>query len=607
MFFPTDKTDNKPTKILKDVEESANLIDTDDFYPSFRPSIDCDVLNSVIVEENDEDMQSLNSSIATSNDFEKSRQIDARIELSPKILSNRPMFSSEAGVLEDSAVAQPNRDISVGGQDKFQQISQANIQSPADKEILEIEKTKTTDQLINHSTPNNFASDEINVDSRQNRKKFSVSSRCVSVDDNVGKETDVDDDDDDEDDLENDDQDQSCSNLSELVQTGPMPSLETNVKGLYHSTLVTTCVDDDSDTEEEEPFENYDLKVPNESWTDFKSSHNRPAPVGCSSDSPSAASSETSSGPEKDHYDSLEDDTDSPLVSVSSMTPKGHPMGAQKVGGQPLPVSSNLSSTNSVGHGKRSLPSIPQDHSLQQIRAYEILRQQWQKQYDDSIENNQDQSCSNLSEFVQTGPNWSQSREVRPRCIEGQEISEKFKEPTLNSKRQLPKPPPLSPLVFNNDSGVASLEEKCSGSENISAALPTTVTQRQFDEKKRSSGNGNSSVVSVVAAAPSVGAPPQQQQNNFLWVGLEEESGVQRRPKNHNRLSSLSKKRHSAPPGSLDEFQNSSQIANSAKKSSVSSGHGHVSSKKSLQNNKSGIYAFVFNTDCGRPMKHFFH
>ena len=187
-FFPTDKTDKKPTKILKDVEESANLIDTDDFYPSFRPSIDCDVLNSVIVEENDEDMQSLNSSIATSNnDFEKSRQIDAGFELSPKILSNRPMcgatVASEAGVLEDSAMAQPNRDISVGGQDKFQQISQTNIQSPADKEILEIEKTQTTDQLITHSNPNNFASDEINtVDSRQaNRKnKFSVSSRCVS-------------------------------------------------------------------------------------------------------------------------------------------------------------------------------------------------------------------------------------------------------------------------------------------------------------------------------------------------------------------------------------------------------------------------------------------
>ena len=386
--------------------------------------------------------------------------------------------------------------------------------------------------------------------------------------------------------------------MSELVQTGPSPSLETNVKGLYHSTLVTTCVDDDSDTEEE-AFENYDLKVPNESWTDFKSSHNRPAPVGCSSDSPSAASSETSSGPEKDHYDSLEDDTDSPLVSVSSMTPKGHPMGAQKVGVQPPSAGpSNLSSTNSVGHGKRSLPSIPQDHSLQQIRAYEILRQQWQKQYDESLENNQDQSCSNLSEFVQTGPNWSQSREVRPRCIEGQEISEKFKEPTLNNKRQLPKPPPLSPLVFNNDSGVASLEEKCSGAESLNAAAaPTTVTQRQFDEKKRSSGNGSSLVVSPAATAPSVGAPPQQQQNNFLWVGLDEESSVQRRPKNHSRLSTSSKKRHSAPPGSLDEFQNSSQIlANPAKKNSVSSGHGHVTSKKSLQNNKSGIYDFVFNS-----------
>merc|ERR1712129_599951 len=107
------------------------------------------------------------------------------------------------------------------------------------------------------------------------------------------------------------------------------------------------------------------------------------------------------------------------------------------------------------------------------------------------------------------------------------------------------------------------------------------------DEKKRSSGNGNSSVVSPVSAAPSVGASPQQQ-NNFRWVGLDEESSVQRRPKNHGSLSTSSKKRHSAPPGSLDEFQNFSQIlANPTKKSSVS-GHGHVTSKKSLQSNKSG-------------------
>ena len=47
---------------------------------------------------------------------------------------------------------------------------------------------------------------------------------------------------------------------------------------------------------------------------------------------------------------------------------------------------------------------------------------------------------------------------------------------------------------------------------------------------------------------------------------------------------------------SLDEFQNYSQILiNPVKKNSVSSGHGHVTSKKSLQsNNKSGIYDFVF-------------
>lgn len=248
-------TAKKPKKKLKDLE-SANIID-EDFFPtsSFRPSIDCDVLNSVIVEEN-EDIQSVSSVPNLDNDQEK------------------------------------------------------------------VEKT------------------------------FSVSSRCIV------KETDVDQD-------------------------------------LYHSKLVTTCVDSDE--------EDFDLKVPNESWTDYKSSHNRPQPVGCSSDSPSNS--------DKDHYDSLEDE------------PKLPPPPPQK---------------------KRSLPQIPVDHGLQQMRAYEILRQKYDQ-----------------------------------------------------SKRQLPQPPPNS----------------------------------NFHDESR-----------------------DEQKSNFLWVGLQQEQQVTKRPKNHERLSVL-KKRHSAPPGTLDHVK----------------------------------------------------
>merc|ERR1712228_757865 len=131
-------------------------------------------------------------------------------------------------------------------------------------------------------------------------------------------------------------------------------------------------------------------------------------------------------------------------------------------------------------------------------------------------------------------------------------------------KRQLPKPPAVSPLVFNNDSGIASLEDnnKCS------------FENSQFDEKnceEEVAGNSNSSTL----VCP---------QNNF-WVGFTEESSVNRRPKNHDRLTSSSsnkrsdpKKRHSAPPGSLDQFN----FNQNPKKSSVSGGH--VNSRKSSQN-----------------------
>ena len=212
------------------------------------------------------------------------------------------------------------------------------------------------------------------------------------IDENVGKETDVDDEDDEEDiEFENghDRHDSDATPTKELYLKNGRDrndSDATPTKDLYHSTLVTTCVDEDSD--EEEVFEgaNYDLKVPNESWTDFKSSHDRPPPVGCSSDSPSGASSEAS-GPDKDHYDSLEDDPETEPLIVPVQQKNSSNAGGQKIvqssgGGQyrvSTPQSRPESTASSVIHGKRSLPSLPHDHGLQQIRAYEILRQQWQK------------------------------------------------------------------------------------------------------------------------------------------------------------------------------------------------------------------------------------
>ena len=518
-FFFFSGVDNKPTKILKDVEESANLID-DDFYPSFRPSIDCDVLNSVIVEENDEDMQSLSSSITTS----PSRNAGLIIE----------DFSSNQGG--------PNKDISVGGQDSQQ------ISSNKEAEDKELEITKTEQKLIIQPTNTN-----------ETRQKFSISSRCV-IDENVGKETDVDDEDDEEDiDFENghDRHDSDATPTKELYLKNGRDrndSDATPTKDLYHSTLVTTCVDEDSD--EEEVFEgaNYDLKVPNESWTDFKSSHDRPPPVGCSSDSPSGASSEAS-GPDKDHYDSLEDDpeTEPPIVPVQQKNSSN--AGGQKIvqssGGGQYRVSTPQSrpestASSSVIHGKRSLPSLPHDHSLQQIRAYEILRQQWQKHYDDSLE------------------------DVRPRCVEGRD-TEQFKVEPMN-KRQLPKPPAVSPLVFNNDSGIASLEDNKCYPENSHFSSNGPGTNGQCDEKVA----GNSTM------------PVEPPQNNFLWVGFNEDSSVNRRPKNHDRLTSSSsnKKRHSAPPGSLDQFT----FNQNPKKNSASSGH--VTSKKS-SDRKTGTYDLI--------------
>ena len=349
---------------LKDLDESANLIDDFDSAPEeeddqqhevfvFRPQIDCDVLNSIIEEENDEDIQSNVSSL---------------------VLDKVPPKKEIVGDL--------------------------------DKNNKELEKV------------------DINPE-------FSVTAKIIPDPNYNGKETDVDDDN------EEDDVDEDGN--------------ETD-KDLYHSTLVTTCVDSDEDNTED----NYDLEVPNESWTSFV---DRPQPVGCSSDSPSAGSSTSSGSHKDDHYDSLEDSK------------------------QP----------------KRSLPALPKDHDLQQKRAYEIFRQHWVP------------SVESTSTPVNEVPDLDDHRPL----IEGrnnEDSNEEFYNYHLNlpAKRQLPKPPPVSPLIFDKDSGCASLENN--------------------HQKRNSSPEPNP---------------------NFLWVGLEdskEQYSKKKQPKNHERLNSTNAKKKTNKP-----------------------------------------------------------
>ena len=339
--------DKKQRKILKDLDESANLIDDfgsseepdqdDDqvFQNVFRPQIDCDVLNSIIEEENDEDIQSNVSSLVLD-----------------KIV---PLPKKES----DEIFLRKNRDAST------------------DTNNVTVEKVEVKKEL------------------------FSVSAKIIPDPNYNGKETDVDDDDEDEDN-----------------------------KDLYHSTLVTTCVDSDEDNTAD-----YDLEVPNESFG-F-----RPQPVGCSSDSPTSSSASSNIV-----YDSLEDE------------PKS----------------------------KRSLPALPKDHDLQQKRAYEIFRQHWVPSVEDV-------------DLTSTPVN-DQDRLIEGRSEDNYEYNYHL---NLPAKRQLPKPPPVSPLIFDKDSGCASLENN-------------------HQQQKRNSPE-----------------PP-----NFLWVGLEDSKQElkKKQPKNHERLNATKKK-----------------------------------------------------------------
>ena len=250
---------------------------------------------------------------------------------------------------------------------------------------------------------------------------------------------------------------------------------------LYHSKLVT-CVDDSDEDIDIGSYrvphmddEAYDLNVPNESWsTEFKSNLNyRPRPLGCSSDSPDSC---TSSGLDnKEHYDSLEElEPDPEPVNVMVRHPfpaeivvvqpqQGGGGGARAHGPAQQPPQQNSKQ-------KRSLPPIPKDHSLQQQRAYEILRQQWQctpsSSHDDSLEDLYHVHDRSRPHVEGRSADFSDYDLLDDLDHNNQHHHQNFNV-NLTSKRQLPKPPPVSPIVLLNedhqelehqaDSGCASL------------------------------------------------------------------------------------------------------------------------------------------------------
>ena len=277
-----------------------------------------------------------------------------------------------------------------------------DVSSLVSDKIVPLPKKESEEIFLRKNSEASTDTNNVTVEKVEDKKElFSVSAKIIPDPNYNGKETDVDDDDEDEDN-----------------------------KDLYHSTLVTTCVDSDEDNTAD-----YDLEVPNESFG-F-----RPQPVGCSSDSPTSSSASSNIV-----YDSLEDE------------PKS----------------------------KRSLPALPKDHDLQQKRAYEIFRQHWVPSVEDV-------------DLTSTPVN-DQDRLIEGRSEDNYEYNYHL---NLPAKRQLPKPPPVSPLIFDKDSGCASLENN-------------------HQQQKRNSPE-----------------PP-----NFLWVGLEDSKQElkKKQPKNHERLNATKKK-----------------------------------------------------------------
>ena len=166
------------------------------------------------------------------------------------------------------------------------------------------------------------------------------------------------------------------------------------------------------------------------------------------------------------------------------------------------------------------MPALPKDHDLQQKRAYEIFRQHWVPSREEKSENPHGDLSTPIN--VQDEP-------IEPieemRTIEGRNNDpEDFYNYHLNLplKRQLPKPPPVSPLIFD-DSGCASLENN--------------------EQQKRNS--------------------PEP---NYLWVGLEEPKEPKKRPKNHERLAKKKYKPKNEPKKPVKEPKKSKKDSKSKKK-----------------------------------------
>ncbi len=672
-------------KVLKDLDESAVFIDAIDEgegdeieseanFSAIRPSIDCDVLGSIIEEERDDELYSTTTEEDANDDQEpepvevvqeafvqKEQESvaegtnnvetissvgcdgDALPSPSPKELSsrlttaingqhdiNKPEFAKEqcfnqksatTNVEENTPVHDANEEAQTAVEEKIGEIAATSVieliahydkkdngkaakstQVEKEKGVEEVEYQR--DAKVNDSkvfddeqrgcinqVPDEPAKIDFTVGSRlaeeveerkngaKNPESSSTCSSSSSRNDITAaneslfeRETDVDDDYaehsseshervSDVDDTSHEELSSDAANYPEQEPSAKIVSKDEPEKDLYRSTLVTTCVDDSDD-------DSYDLKVPNESWSEQGQLPPsppdiltyRPQPVGASSDSPSSSRTlSTSSSSKGDantedpyEYDSLED------VAVTDEVEVKHPVITKQ-------------------KQKRCLPQIPPDHHLQQQRAYEILRQHLTQPYaPPSFETygnlSRDLAGSNKSTVISIQSrdqsdsledleNIVGEEDREARLVEGcsDDLISGGQYDQLNAaalKRQLPQAPPVSPIVLHQSSTSSEVDSGCASFEKESSKV-------QEEEES--------------ALVP-----------NFVWVGLNDKkkknpklkdsppattsaSGVTRRPRNHDRLASIAGgKRHSAPPGSLDHFKQSSASKTSGSKKSSS-------------------------------------
>lgn len=268
---------------------------------------------------------------------------------------------------------------------------------------------------------------------------------------------------------------------------------------------------------------------------------------------------------------------------------------------------------------KRSLPPIPTNHNEQQRRAYDVLRKQWQKHYDDSLEDvrtvrNVRDAIDTSADAMNVQKDILHVQQPPVRQVEGRPQTEIFKESqALSLKRHLPKPPPISPLVFH-DSGVASLEEIEDANNKIVPNHPTYQNKSPNPPQAVLPASPPPDQTVTAKVARKVEKTPT---DNFLWVGFEDPGVITRRPKNHDRLSAAnrndglssgtnrndasSKKRHSAPPGTLDfkspALQNAPNVARRKSGTNSNSNKKQSMTGKNGRNESSSFHFTSFQTN----------